>query len=314
MVFPAVILYISSHITPPFVRCRCTRERDVGGDRAGPDPSLHVGVLRPAAEQQQQQLLQWQQGRDTNSRDLPPPWIDDIFSFAAEGDYVYSWLTGPSARAVETAAPPEEVTHALLSLLRTATRDPSWLKSPETAEPRSSDNGPASGRGMGHESRVPPPAFPRLPQARGTVARSPATLVRSDWNSNPLFRGSYSYIATGSSPADMEELARPLSVSARAPLTRAGEIGIAVDSPVAAGEGAEACRYHGKDIKAGGGGASPIYSARVIFAGEAMHPQFFSTAHGGFETGRRAAREVLASCGFEEAAEAGGASMHKATV
>lgn len=140
-----------------------------------------------------------------------------------------------------------------------------------------------------------PPALPPLPQARGTtVAGSPAALVRSDWNSNPLFRGSYSYIATGSSPADMEELARPLSVGASAERSDAG------------------C-FSGQDTEARGAGASPVSSARVIFAGEAMHQHFFSTAHGGFETGRRAAREVLASCGCEDAADAGGAPIQRAT-
>lgn len=143
---------------------------------------------------------------------------------------------------------------------------------------------------------MPPPALPPLRQARGTVARSPAALVRSDWNSNPLFRGSYSYIATGSSPADMEELARPLSVGVSA------SVG-----------GTDAGCYSGKFTGARGAGASPVSSARVIFAGEAMHQQFFSTAHGGFETGRRAAREVLASCGCADAAEVGGALMPKAT-
>eukprot|EP00903_Cladosiphon_okamuranus_P012790 g11954.t1 len=280
---------------------RCTRERDSGGDRAGPDPSLHVGVLRPTGEPQQ---LQREQGRDTKIKDLPPPWIDDIFSFEAEGEYVYSWLIGTSAKAVETDARPAKVTHALLSLLRAATQDPSWQPSPEFVEPRSSGDDSASGRGMGQERRVLPPPLAPLPQARGTAARSPDALVRSDWNSNPLFRGSYSYIATGSSPADMEELARPLSVSASAPLTRAGGTGIAVDSPVAADEASQAGRYRGKHLETGRAGANPISCARVIFAGEAMHQQFFSTAHGGFETGRRAAREVLASCGFKMAVEA----------
>lgn len=209
---------------------------------------------------------------------------------------------------METAASAGEVTHALLSLLRTATQDPSWQKSPETETSRSGD-GSATGRGTGHECGVPPP----LPQARGTVAGPPAVLVRSDWNSNPLFRGSYSYIATGSTPADMEELARPLSVGDGAPSTRAGGTGVAVKSPVAGVEGADAGRYHGEHVEARGAGGSPVSSCRVIFAGEAMHQQFFSTAHGGFETGRRAAREVLASCGCGDAAEAAGVQMHKLT-
>ncbi|CAN0338785.1 unnamed protein product, partial [Ectocarpus sp. 4 AP-2014] len=111
-------------------------------------------------------------------------------------------------------------------------------------------------------------------------------LVRSDWYSNPLFRGSYSYLGTGSSPADMEELGRPLSAPAGvdAEGTRSGPTGDGrrlgeEDREEPAGEGE------------GGGGS--LSCARVLFAGEAMHARFFSTAHGGFDTGRRAAREVL---------------------
>ncbi len=141
----------------------------------------------------------------------------------------------------------------------------------------------------------PPPPLLRLPHARGAAAR-PQELVRSDWKSNPLFRGSYSYIATGSSPADMEELARPLSV----PPKRGGGTGDVVNSPAGENGGPDAARRRGTET----GGAGDMSSFRVIFAGEAMHPHFFSTAHGGFETGRRAAREVLASCSQNGAASA----------
>lgn len=94
------------------------------------------------------------------------------------------------------------------------------------------------------------------------AASVPPSLVRSTWYSNPLFGGSYSYIAAGSSPADIEELARPLT------------------SPGVSTKGGE-----GRESKEG--------KPRVFFAGEATHTAFFSTAHGGFESGRRAAEAVL---------------------
>ena len=40
--------------------------------------------------------------------------------------------------------------------------------------------------------------------------------------------------------------------------------------------------------------AAPVES-RIFFAGEATHPRFYSTVHGAWESGRRAADEVLAS-------------------
>ncbi|HWU12843.1 MAG TPA: FAD-dependent oxidoreductase, partial [Caulobacter sp.] len=40
--------------------------------------------------------------------------------------------------------------------------------------------------------------------------------------------------------------------------------------------------------------AAPV-DGRLFFAGEASSPNAFSTAHGAWETGERAAREVLAA-------------------
>ncbi|CAM9689548.1 unnamed protein product, partial [Hapterophycus canaliculatus] len=262
---------------------RCTKKGGAGSGRAGPDPSLRIGIVRPAAEEQQQQ--QQQRGRQ-DGQQQPLRWVDDIFSFDAEGDYVYSWLTGPSARAAEETERAGEVTDTLLSLLRTVTGDPSWEK-PSDEE------------------------LETLNGVRGASTRPLPALVRSDWNSNPLFRGSYSYVATGSSPQDMEELARPLS-SVEGASGRGSSAGTDADADGFGRHlGAEAERQggaqddvsrHGRERGDRGGGSGS--SARVFFAGEAMHPQFFSTAHGGFESGRRAAREVLASCGLQDAAAA----------
>lgn len=105
----------------------------------------------------------------------------------------------------------------------------------------------------------------------------------------------------------MEELARPLSVQVSVPPKRVREGGtgveVVVNSPAGENGGRDAPRRRGTG-EAGGAGDLSLSSVRVIFAGEAMHPQFFSTAHGGFETGRRAARDVLASLGRNGTASA----------
>merc|ERR1712129_345866 len=44
-------------------------------------------------------------------------------------------------------------------------------------------------------------AAPALPQ--------PVGLVRSSWGSHPVFKGSYSFVAVGSSGEDIDELASP---------------------------------------------------------------------------------------------------------
>lgn len=168
-----------------------------------------------------------------------------------------SWLTGPSARAVEQA-PPGDVTDSILSLLRAVTRDASWQKA------KGVETSVGGCRQVGGETQK-------------TFPNAAPVLVRSDWNSNPLFRGSYSYITTGSSQADIEELACPLSVPVAR--TNGGGMPTRIEEAGAnwAAESGNLCR-------------------RVFFAGEATHPHFYSTTHGAFESGRLAARELLMSC------------------
>ena len=198
-------------------------------------------------------------------------WVNGIYLFGSQGDHVCSWLSGDYARASETVLP-DEIMDKYLALLRTVTKDSSWqaaseglLKTPD----RNVGDG-ESGDDLGVGART----------GAGAADTFPRDLLRSTWNSNPFFRGSYSYIATGSSPADVQELARPLLVfRSESSMTLGGEV----------------TKDGGVDDRVGGmvGSGRP----RVMFAGEATHPEFFSTAHGGFETGRRAAREILVSCG-----------------
>lgn len=51
-------------------------------------------------------------------------------------------------------------------------------------------------------------AFPAIPCPPG----QPWRLQRSAWGSDPLFRGSYSYVNAHGSPADIDTLAEPLTV------------------------------------------------------------------------------------------------------
>lgn len=196
---------------------------------------------------------------------LQRDWIKDIYSFRSEGAHVCSWLTGSSAREVETL-PPSVVTKKMIGLLRSVTGDPSW---------KTVSDGPLEIPDVGEGS------YP------GTDELYPPALVRSTWNSNPLFRGSYSYMALGSTPEDMQEVAQPLSVL---------EFGSSSDRDEGEREAGVTDGMMG--YGAGEGGRHRLRrSPLVVFAGEATHTEFFSTAHGGYETGRRAAREVLESLG-----------------
>eukprot|EP00249_Psilotum_nudum_P029087 c39307_g1_i1 orf=1-498(+) len=80
-------------------------------------------------------------------------------------------------------------------------------------------------------------------------------VLRSSWGRNPLFLGSYSYVAVGSSGADLETMAEPL--------------------PKFGGEGET---------------SSPL---QLLFAGEATDRHFYSTTHGAYRSGIREANRLL---------------------
>lgn len=86
-------------------------------------------------------------------------------------------------------------------------------------------------------------------------------MLRSRWGSNPLFRGSYSYVAVGSSGEDIDAVAEPLP---RSPL-------------------------------ADGADSRPL---QVLFAGEATHRYCYSTTHGAFLSGVREAERLAKHYGL----------------
>ncbi|KAL6585821.1 hypothetical protein OROMI_002465 [Orobanche minor] len=80
-------------------------------------------------------------------------------------------------------------------------------------------------------------------------------VLRTQWGTNPLFLGSYSYVAVGSSTDDMDTLAEPLP------------------------------QINGHDD------SSP--SLQILFAGEATHRTHYSTTHGAYFSGLREANRLL---------------------
>ncbi|KAH0871387.1 hypothetical protein HID58_078409 [Brassica napus] len=83
------------------------------------------------------------------------------------------------------------------------------------------------------------------------------------WGGDPLFRGSYSYVAVGSSGDDLDALAEPLP----------------------------------KINKKGGEGnchdQTKVHELQVMFAGEATHRTHYSTTHGAYYSGLREANRLL---------------------
>ncbi|KAL0333779.1 UNVERIFIED_CONTAM: putative polyamine oxidase 5 [Sesamum angustifolium] len=81
--------------------------------------------------------------------------------------------------------------------------------------------------------------------------------LRTQWGTNPLFLGSYSYIAVGSSIDDMDTLAEPLPQNSTSPGTQT---------------------------------PPPL---QILFAGEATHRTHYSTTHGAYFSGLREANRLL---------------------
>lgn len=85
-------------------------------------------------------------------------------------------------------------------------------------------------------------------------------VLKSKWATDPLFLGSYSYVAVGSSGDDFDSLAMPLPIQA-----------------------AEQQEDYG----------SKPFSLQILFAGEATHRTHYSTTHGAYFSGLREANRLL---------------------
>ena len=110
----------------------------------------------------------------------------------------------------------------------------------------------------------------------GTFLR-PAQLVRTNWFGNPFTRGSYSFPAKNAPISDFSTIGAPIVMP---PL------------PNIIGNNAS---LESKRLP------------RLMFAGEATHPHFYSTTHGAFESGLREAKRLAEYLG-DEAKTAGGGS------
>lgn len=85
-------------------------------------------------------------------------------------------------------------------------------------------------------------------------------VLKSKWGNDPLFLGSYSYVAVGSSGDDLDSMAEPLPSS----------------------KNGNSCEF---------GSQSP--TLQILFAGEATHRTHYSTTHGAYFSGLREATRLL---------------------
>ncbi|KAK6248693.1 hypothetical protein QUC31_020258 [Theobroma cacao] len=83
-----------------------------------------------------------------------------------------------------------------------------------------------------------------------------AKVLKSKWGRDPLFLGSYSYVAVGSSGDDLDTMAEPLP-------------------------------------KVGSSESAGVHPLQILFAGEATHRTHYSTTHGAYFSGLREANRLL---------------------
>ncbi|XP_013609777.1 PREDICTED: probable polyamine oxidase 5 [Brassica oleracea var. oleracea] len=88
-------------------------------------------------------------------------------------------------------------------------------------------------------------------------------VLTSKWGGDPLFRGSYSYVAVGSSGDDLDAMAEPLP------------------------------QINKKSGQVNGHGQAKVHELQVMFAGEATHRTHYSTTHGAYYSGLREANRLL---------------------
>ncbi|AEE85665.1 putative protein [Arabidopsis thaliana] len=88
-------------------------------------------------------------------------------------------------------------------------------------------------------------------------------VLKSKWGSDPLFRGSYSYVAVGSSGDDLDAMAEPLP------------------------------KINKKVGQVNGHDQAKVHELQVMFAGEATHRTHYSTTHGAYYSGLREANRLL---------------------
>lgn len=120
-----------------------------------------------------------------------------------------------------------------------------------------------------------------LAQFTGRPVPAPIRHFCTRWHTNRFVRGAYSYISTSCdrNGTDSGSLARPVTVSDMWRSRRE-------QRPHGGTEAVEAAEHGGDDNN--DGDERPL----IVFAGEAIHDQYFSTAHGAFLSGIEQATKI----------------------
>lgn len=186
-------------------------------------PFLQMAFHSPQSEMRHQKIPWWMRKTAT------------LFPIYHNSSVLLSWFVGEEALALESLKD-EEIINGVSSTVSCFL--PQWQKGSSGSHKLS--NGNVNSEERSHQNEV---KFSKV--------------LKSKWGTDPLFLGSYSYVAVGSSGDDLDTMAEPLPK--------------------------DSSNCHPS-------ASSPL---QILFAGEATHRTHYSTTHGAYFSGLREANRLL---------------------
>ncbi|XP_020223219.1 probable polyamine oxidase 5 [Cajanus cajan] len=186
-------------------------------------PFLQMVFHSPQSEMKHKKIPWWMRKTAT------------LFPIYNNSSVLLSWFVGEEALALESLKD-EEIINGVSSTVSCFLQHSQWQKGSSSHK---LCNGNANSEEGSHQNEL---KFSKV--------------LKSKWGTDPLFLGSYSYVAVGSSGDDLDTMAEPLP----------------------------------KDSSCQPSASSPL---QILFAGEATHRTHYSTTHGAYFSGLREANRLL---------------------
>ncbi|KAK7411939.1 hypothetical protein VNO78_03384 [Psophocarpus tetragonolobus] len=186
-------------------------------------PFLQMVFHSPQSEMRHKKIPWWMRKTAT------------VFPIYNNSSVLLSWFVGEEALALESLKD-EEIINGVSSTVSCFLQHSQWQKGSSSHK---LPNGNVNSEEISHQNEV---KFSKV--------------LKSKWGTDPLFLGSYSYVAVGSSGDDLDTMAQPLP----------------------------------KDSSCQPSASCPL---QVLFAGEATHRTHYSTTHGAYFSGLREANRLL---------------------
>ncbi|TKY72796.1 polyamine oxidase 5 [Spatholobus suberectus] len=186
-------------------------------------PFLQMVFHSPQSEMRHKKIPWWMRKTAT------------LFPIYNNSSVLLSWFVGEEALALESLKD-EEIINGVSSTVSCFLQHSQWQK---CSSSHKLCNGNVNSEERSHQNEV---KFSKV--------------LKSKWGTDPLFLGSYSYVAVGSSGDDLDTMAEPLP----------------------------------KDSSCQPSASSPL---QILFAGEATHRTHYSTTHGAYFSGLREANRLL---------------------